>query len=67
MKKNILSIALLLLYIAVSTLQAQIPISRVKEFQQQANQFYAKQEYQKALPLYQKAFAEFSAQNQYKD
>ena len=67
MKKNILSIALLLLYIAVSTLQAQIPISRVKEFQQQANQFYAKQEYQKALPLYQKAFAEFSAQNQYQD
>ena len=67
MKKNILITILLLLYITVSTLQAQIPINRIKEFQKQAEQFYTKQEYQKALPLYQKALAEYAAQNQYQD
>ena len=64
MKKQIFTTVILYLIIGISVVHAQMPLKRVNELQTEANGLYDKKEYAKAVKLYQKAFAEYSAHHE---
>ena len=65
MKRHLLLSTLLCLLFGYTSIYAQLPLAKVQEFQTQANQLYNDKEYGKALSLYQRAFTEYAAINEF--